>query len=86
MIHAGLDKPTMEIYEWKTWLASTRVVKMVANFPQVRAYTSGVKEEAQTSNLGMLSTCLMEREETRKDWPYIITWKVTPTMTEFMFT
>lgn len=52
-------------------------VGMVSSSFLVRAYTSRENKRTRTFNLSMSSTHLMEQDDTKNDWSYIVTRKVT---------
>ena len=60
--------------------------KMASSSLLIRVYTFGEKVKMHALSRNMPSTRHMEQEETRKDWSYLVTLKVTSATTECMFT
>ena len=58
---------------------------MTSSLFLVRACTSGEKVRTQASNYSMSIKRWIDHEETRKDWPYIVTLKMTLVIKKCMF-
>ena len=62
----------------RQWVRSAiKTIWVASSSPLVRAYTICEKKRTRASSHGMLSTHWMDLEETRKDWSYIVTLKVS---------